>query len=810
MLSNEAQNQYVDFESIQKLLGLNDMTLFLSYLKELYKDLAERSEGDKKKGINKVTFYDYMKLPIFIAEKLFCALDKDNDSFLNSHEFIEGLQDLYMGDFESTLEIIFNTMDFDKDGLINREDVKVLLSYLPLKTDNIHIEYKFQMQSLSEIDEILDSTFEKKNQLNKEHFEKIISNKKSDVYLQILCFLYQKKPFQNQNVRRIKDSKKKVTFTPKSKKSSPNLFKTGSLGEAPKKMFITPSKKSTLSPAEAFITAAQLSEEILNPRSKKSFYDRDTPQISGMKGMVRLNNQKIPTEKYTDSPNINDVVKKSKDGFASPSQFFKKASTNLSKKKNDIEKFDVASNLIKMENLDLNADSESSSGEEDEEEEIKKSKKNKKKEKDKNILQSIKKDDNKINDNEISMDEADNEIEEKEEILYENWVYKISTSNKLIKYFLVIIGKDIFYYKTDKKDELLGMHNLSGCYIKANGDKIVNGNKLYCFQIVFPSKHRNYYTSTKQIAEDFVINLKKGIGYQNFFDFYEMLDDIGEGKFGLVKLGLHKSTQERVAIKIIKKSSMKDNDAELVRTEIDIMKLCHHPNVVRLLDHFENAEYIFIVMEYLSGGSLKDYFAKNRFNFSEKRAAEVMFQIGLGIRYLHQYGVVHRDLKPDNIMMTEKDDMSQIKIMDFGLSKIMGPKETVADGFGTLSFVAPEVLVRTPYNKEIDIWSIGVILYYMLTGCLPFDDESDNEEVIAKMIVFEELKFPKSIWSNRSPKVIDLIKNCLNKSLEKRYKINQFLSHEWFRKNGLNIEDYDGELKEPKSPKNRKVGFVNN
>jgi len=176
-----------------------------------------------------------------------------------------------MGDFESTLEIIFNTMDFDKDGLINREDVKVLLSYLPLKTDNIQIEYKFQMQSLSEIDEILDSTFEKKNQLNKEQFEKIISNKKSDVYLQILCFLYQKKPFQNQNVRRIKDSKKKVTFTPKSKKSSPNLFKTGSLGEAPKKMFITPSKKSTLSPAEAFITAAQLSEEILNPRSKNLF-----------------------------------------------------------------------------------------------------------------------------------------------------------------------------------------------------------------------------------------------------------------------------------------------------------------------------------------------------------------------------------------------------------------------------------------------------------------------------------------------------------------------------------------------------------
>jgi serine/threonine protein kinase len=268
-----------------------------------------------------------------------------------------------------------------------------------------------------------------------------------------------------------------------------------------------------------------------------------------------------------------------------------------------------------------------------------------------------------------------------------------------------------------------------------------------------------------------------------------MLDDIGEGKFGLVKLGIHKSTHQRVAIKIIKKSQMKDNDAELVKSEIDIMKLCHHPNVVRLLDHFENAEYIFIVMEYLSGGSLKDYFIIKKYKFDEKRASEIMFQLGLGLQYLHQYGVVHRDLKPDNIMMTETENMSQIKIMDFGLSKIMGPKEHVVDGFGTLSFVAPEVLVRTPYNKEVDIWSLGIILYYMLTGILPFDDDSDNEEIIAKMIVFNECKFPKNFWEGRSEEVIDLIKRCLEKSPEKRINIENYLNHKWFKKFNLGKDE---------------------
>ena len=331
---------YVDFDTLQKMLGLNDMTLFLSYLKEVYKDLSERSEGDKKKGINKVTFFDYVKLPIFIAEKLFSAFDKDEDGFLNSHEFIEGLQDLYMGDFDSTLEIIFKILDFDKDGKITKEDTKVLLSYLPLKTDNTQIEYKFQMQSLNEIDDILEKTFGKKNSIKQEEFSKIIENSQSDVYLQILCFLYQKKPFKSQNVRPLKASKKKVNFCPKSKKSSPNLL-SGFSGEHSQKKFITPSKKSTLSPAEAFIASANIKEDFLNPTSKPSFMESNTPFLSGMKGMVRMDNEIVPNENKKNN-NFDDVVKNSKYILNSPSKFLKKG------KKNDLDNLDVAYNLIKI------------------------------------------------------------------------------------------------------------------------------------------------------------------------------------------------------------------------------------------------------------------------------------------------------------------------------------------------------------------------------------------------------------------------------------------------------------------------------
>jgi serine/threonine protein kinase len=275
--------------------------------------------------------------------------------------------------------------------------------------------------------------------------------------------------------------------------------------------------------------------------------------------------------------------------------------------------------------------------------------------------------------------------------------------------------------------------------------------------------------------------LKEAFGYLNFFDYYEMLDDLGEGIFGSVKLGVEKKTKERVAIKIIKKNKTKQSDIELVRTEIDVMKLCHHPNVVHLLDHFENAEYIFIVMEYIRGGRLTDYMKEKKFNFTEKRAAEIIYQIAQGVKYLHKYGIIHRDLKPDNIMLTEASDKGQIKIMDFGLSKILGKKEKTVDGFGTLTFVSPEVLIRKPYNKEIDIWSIGVILYLLLSGDLPFDDEEDDEQKIAKSIVFNEVEFPQKKFGNRSKEVINLIKKCLTKEPKNRIKIDEIIKSDWIQ-----------------------------
>jgi serine/threonine protein kinase len=132
-------------------------------------------------------------------------------------------------------------------------------------------------------------------------------------------------------------------------------------------------------------------------------------------------------------------------------------------------------------------------------------------------------------------------------------------------------------------------------------------------------------------------------------------------------------------------------------------------------------------MENLCGGDLFTYLEKRNFEISEKRSKVLSHQIATALYYLHSFGVAHRDLKPENILMVSDDNDSDLKIVDFGLSKIIGPNESSLDPFGTLSYVAPEVLLQKPYGKEVDLWSLGVISYLLLSRVLPFDDEEDKE-----------------------------------------------------------------------------------
>jgi hypothetical protein len=809
------KQEFVTFELIQDSLGLNNPVLFKKYLKEVFNDLGNSVNKENKKFMTRMVFYDYIKLPIFIAEKLFMSFTKTSNQGLCEEEFVENFYKLYMGSFEETTNVIFKLLDFDKDGVIKKEDVKIVLSYLPLneendvqteKNDLVSKIFGTQMKSLEEIDEIINETFDKYGgEMNLKEFTEIVTEKNSEVFLQILCFLYEQIPFSPKNIDAMKtkyseikdDEFESISETyRKNKKSSSIRIKT-------------PKHSTLLSPAGIFLKKFEVRKLSLNESEKNvsafCSSDKNIKKISVDTTKESETNISINSSKTNsaNSPNVNNT---NIDNKNIPDDLNLKKTTSDPYNKNiDIVRLDNENYLDNKNNKILNDKKDIK--------DLVEHSKNRytspsKYLQDKSYLNhlaisnSLANTNNRNFDNQLrpineNEDENENNTKTDEDNLklianningnvnYENWVFKITESGKLRKFFLVLVNKDTYYYKSEKKTDFVGMHNLSGCFVQeCNEKKEIEGAEYYSFEIFCKnkSKTRKYYTNSEDICKEFVEKIKKAIGYVKFSDLYEMKEVIGKGKFGVVNLGIHKKTGQQVAIKILNKENIKTaEDKELVRIEIGILKLCHHPNIVRLLDHLENNDYIYIITEYIEGGTLGQYFKKKKFNFSERQATNIMMQIANGVKYLQQYGIVHRDLKPDNIMITQQNDYGVIKIMDFGLSKIVSPNERMVDGYGTLSYVAPEVLLRTPYNKEVDIWSLGVILFYMLSGKLPFRGRKEQE--VAEKIVYDPLEFDEDDWETRSQRVQDLISCCLEKKKENRITIDEFINHPWFKKN---------------------------
>jgi serine/threonine protein kinase len=186
-------------------------------------------------------------------------------------------------------------------------------------------------------------------------------------------------------------------------------------------------------------------------------------------------------------------------------------------------------------------------------------------------------------------------------------------------------------------------------------------------------------------------------------------------------------------------------------------------------------------MEYCAGGDLFSYIEKRGFKLKEERAAEIIHKLCTTVYFLHQYGIVHRDLKPENILMTDDTDSADIRLVDFGLGKIIGPGETCTEPFGTFSYVAPEVLQEKPYNFKVDLFAIGIITYLLVAGFLPFDHETSEKE-IARQTVYEPTPFPSSIWKNISIEAKMFVDNLLDKDPEKRMNIQEVLQHKWLQK----------------------------
>ena len=719
----------LDLSKIRKGLQIQDEELLHKYLKEIWSDLSKRSK-DTTKGITRVTFNKYYDLPGIISERIFSCFDADKDGILSLNEFVNGMQSLFSQaeSFDSLAKFIFNLYDFNSTGIIKKDDVRVVLSYVPLQRkesstiikDNIEIvEDKFEdrVESQEQLFHLLNIAFKDKEEMNFEEYIKVVKNVNSDIFILILMFLLEKKPFSSYSIQ---------------------IYSLTS--DAPK---IPPNQTPTLLPER--IASPSLQSRFVSPKLKKKTLDKNKKKFAGKANILQLYSGVDPNKnaKNEDKDKDKKTKEENKDKDKErqrPQRRVRIKLDNLADRTPELSKNTFT--------FGKNANTSSKS----------------------TAIEETKDDDDDIFD-----------IQEEQYVQYEGYVYKYSqTQKKMKKTYFKLIGKDLYYYKKKEEKNHRGMHNLSGVFIKKGEDFEYEGKKYLSIVILYKSE-KSYYFDNEEDFNIWFQKLNAAIQNKSLFDKYEVKQKIGKGKFGLVKCGINKETKMPVAIKIMAKKNMDKSDLELAKVEIDILKISQHPNIIKLYDIYENENYIYIIMEYCSGGDLLSYFEYHDYELPESKVCEIIHKLSMAIYYLHSYGIVHRDLKPENILMTDISDTADIRLLDFGLSKIVGNEEKCTEPYGTLSFVAPEVLQGKPYDKSVDLWSIGIITFLLLCGYLPFDDKHSERE-IARQTIQDPVPYEKKIWDKYSPEAKAFVDGLLQKKPEKRYTIKEVLEHPWIKK----------------------------
>ena len=256
---------------------------------------------------------------------------------------------------------------------------------------------------------------------------------------------------------------------------------------------------------------------------------------------------------------------------------------------------------------------------------------------------------------------------------------------------------------------------------------------------------------------------------KNTIDDYIILETIGEGTFGKVKLGIHKPTKQEVAIKILeKKNFISPKDLQNFKKEISILKKFNHPNIIKIYNIIEDESNYYIIMEYASKGELFNYIVSKK-KLDEKEAADFYCQLIHGLEYIHKNGITHRDLKPENLLIKYNNILT---IIDFGLSNEYMNNQLLSTPCGSPSYAAPEMILGKKYcGLKTDIWSSGIILYAMVCGHLPFEDK-DQEKLYTKILTCT-YDLPNFLSENCK----DLIKKILCIKEKNRIDINGIKKH---------------------------------
>ena len=787
-------NTIEDLKSYQKYLRPLNENYIYYYLNTIYQYLLIREESQgadineinsknlfsntlkqkaNENGISLRNFLQYLDIQEFMCERLFKYLDKTKTGQLTKNEFVNGLDTIYYGNFQELYKLIFFMCDFNENGKLHKFNMKLILSYIPVKT------YEEQQKYIKNINSIIDHYFtnldkrfpeknikidkeidydlykndiedyikESTNNNNKENSNNNFNNNGSFLlFIKLISYIYMNNPFNKDNMNFCKFLKNKFLMKLPKKLNSNNLFNTTS---------------NTNNNANTNNTN-NINKEKENKNGTNNAENNDKDQLAKIRPNARsnslYNNKKKKNNIYTTNIKPQKELLSSKD-------------LPIENKNQDLLIFSMNINELKKAKLLQTGKKEKQGGF--------------------NLTPSKDKKDKKSG---LNLDQDNEEIFTDKNIKnndYADILYKYceEDSSKFIKkYYGELRGKDILFFASKLKNELCTIWNISKCIIipleKINISKytyypikFINYNKSFCLIYFEDNEKRNL----------FLKKCEENTSYIKIEDLFEFKEKIGQGNFGLVRKCIEKNTGKEYAVKIMDKNKIKKKDLQFIIQERNYMILIKHPNIVSLVQDFEDENFIYFVMEYFKGGDLAKYMKRIKENMKEKNleriAAKVIRIIAQGVEYLNQFGIVHRDLKPENIVFGIEDDIKSIKIIDLGVAITLPFGQQSSDPIGTLAYISPEMFTHNPYSYKVDVWAIGILLYWLVSGgILPFDDEKNDEHIMGKKVVFMHQEYPEKYFGDKSKSLFNLIDKTLEKNPEKRINIHNFLDEEWLNK----------------------------
>lgn len=743
----------------------------LHTLKKTWQDLADRSNG---KGVDKETFLQYFPLNGLLGERLFARFDVNALGYIDLDEFIIGLATVCRGSLDDKIHFVFDMYNASTDKTVSKQELTTLLNHIPMDVFDqynmnnrnpcneqpdqyIDIEQEEMLQNKRDDNiEYEELDFYTHHDMVEKAFEECDLNHEGRLTYEEFKMWVQRTPLIIEYIESIlpyngpKDKNqhtdKRETLPHMKRVTSKVLSRGNSMQDVPSiagEIFnhsTSVNTKNRISAKKSYLlsrgTSIQSNMSNGNSNETGSFSPRagarSIDQGRGNHGLSPIGSRNGSSS--MDGHHISGQYNGVEDPNEVAVQYLRAACETATDEK-------LRSQIVELLN--------------------------------------------KIEGIGITKEEIDAEAY-RTVVCAEDYLWKKGKSilHMLSKRFYVLSGNCIYYYTHKHDVRPRGVVFLTGSIIERLSDPDMELKGYYGFELLHQDlctgeHHRHekrvLYCKSSEVRDKWVTMLQHAAHVVPIEEDYIIGKELGRGRFSVVCDCLHKKNGMHCAVKIIDKATIEPEEKGLLRTEIAVLKLVNHPNIIRMEGLYEDKTHIYIVMEKLDGGELFERIV-GRPRFTEVEAVKLIHPLLESVAYLHDLGIVHRDLKPENILCG--DELQDLKIADFGLSKMILPKEKMDSACGTLSYVAPEVLTMQGYGKEADLWSVGVIMFLLLCGKLPFDGEDHNE--IIRSTIQADMKVNPTVWCKLTPEAQDMISSLLNKNPKERITARESLKHPWF------------------------------